>query len=89
MARRASELADALQKRSLRALFVRYFIGFLVVVVISIYLGILLFGTNSVEVLLELENQEKRLRRSIEYLKMENARLQKEYFELKQLESQE
>lgn len=89
MAKRPSELANILQKRSWQAQFVRYFIGFLAVVLVSVYIGILLFGTNSVEVLLELENQEKRLQRSIEYLKMENARLQREYFELRELEAQE
>ncbi len=57
-----------------------------VVVGLGIYAGILLFGPNSLTVLLGLEEQRTTLQRHIKSLKARNAALQKEYFELKQLE---
>ena len=67
----------------------RYVVMGIVVVILAIYLGLLFFGPNSIEVLYELNVQKKALERNIKYLKHENARLQKEYFELKELEAGE
>ncbi|BCD68788.1 hypothetical protein [Nitratiruptor sp. YY09-18] len=86
MEKRPQELADSLVWKGLLARFFRYFVGFVILVVLAVYIGLLLFGVNSVEVLYQLNVQEKNLQRNIEYLKKENARLQKEYFELKELE---
>lgn len=65
---------------------------FLVLVAIvlasGIYIGILLFGDNSLEVLLGLEDYNKYLQDEIVRLKSENADLQKEYFELKEISAQ-
>ena len=58
----------------------------LLIILLGIYIGNLLFGKNSVEVLFELENKKDALKREVQRLKEDNARLQKEYFELKQLE---
>ena len=44
----------------------------------GIYIGILLFGTNSLEVLIGLEDYETYLQNEIIRLKSENAELQKE-----------
>lgn len=52
----------------------------------GIYIGNLLFGANSLEVLLHLKSHEQSLKQRVEQLQRENARLQKEYFELKGLE---
>lgn len=53
----------------------------------GIYLGNLLFGTSSLEVLLGLDEYENYLQTEVERYKKENAILQKEYFELKELDS--
>ena len=57
-----------------------------IIVVLAVYLNILLFGDNSLEVLLQLEEYEDYLKHEINSYKSENAALQKEYFELKELE---
>ncbi|MGB5964171.1 MAG: hypothetical protein WBF77_01140 [Sulfurimonadaceae bacterium] len=57
-----------------------------IIVVLAVYLNILLFGDNSLEVLLQLEEYEDYLQDEINSYKSENAALQKEYFELKELE---
>jgi len=56
------------------------------IVALGIYIGILLFGDNSLQVLLELEEYETYLKDEIEQLKSENAQMQKEYFELQELD---
>lgn len=57
-----------------------------IIVVLAVYLGILLFGDNSLEVLLQLEEYQEYLQHEIDGYKSHNAALQKEYFELKELE---
>lgn len=49
------------------------------------YLSMILFGNNSLSVLLQLEEHQHFLSDDIEHLKTENAALQKQYFELKEL----
>ena len=49
----------------------------------------LLFGKNSIEVYTSLNKKETYLREEIKRLQQDNARLQKEYFELKNLEPEE
>ena len=49
------------------------------------YFGNMLFGTSSLETLLSLKATKKELASRIEWLKEQNARKQKEYFELKGL----
>ncbi len=83
------ELLGAGAARSFLGVALRYLLFLAGVVALAVYVGHLLFGTNSVEVLFELRVQQRSLERSIDYLKKENARLQKEYFELKELEAQE
>ncbi len=55
------------------------------VILMGIYIGIILYGTNSVNVLLQLQTYENYLQEEIHSLKQENAGLQKEYFELKEI----
>ncbi len=52
----------------------------------GLYIGNLLFGVDSLSVLEELSKKEQILQLNIEKLKEENAKLQKDYFELKGLE---
>ena len=56
-----------------------------VVILMGIYIGVILYGKNSVNVLLNLQTYEMSLKEEIEQLKNENAKLQKEYFELKEI----
>ena len=58
-----------------------------IVLVVGIYLGIIFFGDNSLSVLLDLEERQNYLSEDIEHLKVENAALQKQYFELKELDA--
>jgi len=46
----------------------------------------LMFGTRSFSRMLDLENSVKALEKRVSDLKKENEKLQKEYFELKELE---
>ncbi len=67
----------------------RIVIAFVAVIALGIYVGILLFGPNSLTVLLRLEEQRSIYENHIKALKAKNAALQKEYFELKQLEPEQ
>lgn len=57
------------------------------IVAILFYLSVLIFGNNSLLVLISLEEYQNFLSEDIEHLKSENASLQKQYFELKELDS--
>ncbi|MCD6432668.1 MAG: hypothetical protein J7L21_01370 [Sulfurimonas sp.] len=61
---------------------------FFIVLALGIYLGVLLYGTNSLEVLFGLEDYENYLQTEIYRLKDENAELQREFFELKEISAQ-
>ncbi|MDR2100878.1 MAG: septum formation initiator [Campylobacteraceae bacterium] len=56
------------------------------VIILGIYVGNVLFGNSSLEVLIGLKNGKVELERRIFDLKHANARLQKELFELQQLD---
>ncbi|WP_233707477.1 hypothetical protein [Helicobacter bizzozeronii] len=55
-------------------------------VALGIYLGGLFFGNNSFEVLNTLEQRQETLQSAVQNLQYENAKLQKQLFELKELE---
>ena len=57
----------------------------LAVVMTALFVGEMLFGKNSLEVYLALEKDQKVLKKKIYHLKNQNATLQKEYFELKNI----
>lgn len=57
----------------------------LIVILAGIYIGVILYGTNSIDILLDLQAYESYLSDEIERLKQKNAQLQKEYFELKEI----
>jgi hypothetical protein len=59
------------------------------IVLFGIYVGLLATGDNSPFVLSRLKAQKSALLREAQHLKNENQRLQKEYFELKQLQAGE
>lgn len=59
------------------------------ILLFGIYVGILIYGENSLTVLQHLKEKKVVLKQEAQILKAENQRLQKEYFELKQLEPKE
>jgi len=59
------------------------------ILLFGIYVGILIYGENSVTVLNQLKEKKQGLIQEVKTLKNENKWLQKEYFELKQLEHKE
>ncbi len=59
------------------------------ILLFGIYIGILIYGENSLTVLHHLKEKKQSLTQKEITLKIENQRLQKEYFELKQLEPKE
>jgi hypothetical protein len=61
-----------------------YIIG--VIFIAGVYLGIMFFGENSVLALYNIDKERKELIKEINNLKESNQKLQKDYFELKQLE---
>jgi len=63
----------------------KFFILFFIILLLGVYIGILLYGTNSFEVLLNLQDYENYLHSEISRLKDENALLQKEFFELNEI----
>ncbi len=77
---------QSLPERYLGLSWLKLIFSLLLVLALGIYIGILLFGDNSLEILLNLEEYETYLRDEITRLKTENAALQKEYFELKELQ---
>ncbi len=58
----------------------------IVAVILSAYLIDLMFGKHSFSRMLDLDNNLKVLNKKVKNLKKENQHLQKEYFELKELE---
>ena len=66
----------------------KFFLYFCVVIAFGIYLGVIFFGTNSLEVLLGLEGYEHYLKVEVQSLKEVNAELQREYFELKEISAE-
>jgi len=55
----------------------------------GVYMGVLLFGDNSLGVLSQLKEKKERLLLEEKALKVTNQKLQKKFFELKQLEPKE
>lgn len=69
------------------ALFYLKILGLVAIVVgFGLYIGDVLFGKSSLDVLLNLQADKDTLISKIKSLKEENAVLQKEYFELRQLD---
>ncbi|WP_104750063.1 hypothetical protein [Helicobacter cynogastricus] len=61
-------------------------VGFVGLVVLGLYIGSLLFGDTSFEVLNTLKEKQASLQTTAQNLQYENAKLQKQLFELKELE---
>jgi len=79
---------ESVTQRYLGLSLEKFFMLFFIVVLLGIYLGILLYGTNSIEVLFGLQEYETYLQDEVNTLKVQNAELQREYFELKEISAQ-
>ena len=66
----------------------KFFLLFFIVIALGIYLGVILYGANSMEVLDGLQDYETYLQTQTRELKNENAELQREYFEIKEISAQ-
>jgi len=66
----------------------KFFFLFFLVVALGVYLGVLLYGTSSLEILFGLQEYDVYLQDEVSRLKLENAELQREYFELKEISAQ-
>jgi len=60
-----------------------------IILLLGVYVGILIYGDNSITALENLKREKNRLTLEAKRLKSENQKLQKEYFELKNLEPSE
>ncbi len=78
---------ESFQSRTKFSSFYLKIIALIAVIVgFGIYVGDMLFGKSSLDVLLNLQEMKQRYVRGVEKLKEQNAILQKEYFELKDLD---
>lgn len=78
---------DYLDFNTLRNIGVKkIIIAFGFIVFMGIYLGVILFGENSILALWHLKQEKRELTKEITDTKNKNQELQKEYFLLKQLE---
>ncbi len=68
--------------------FTKFFVFVFIILSLGIYIGTILYGTNSIEIFLGLEEYETYLQTEVTSLKNENAQLQREYFELKEISAQ-
>jgi len=75
---------DSLFNRKSKEVYI--FALLLLTVVLGIYILNLMFGNRSLSQMIELQTTEKILQDKVKEIKRENEKLQKEYFELKELE---
>jgi hypothetical protein len=80
------ETKESFTERYLGLSLGKFLLAIFGVLALGIYIGILLFGDNSLEILIGIEEYQDYLNHEVENLKDENSQLQKEYFELKELE---
>ena len=80
--------SEGIIQRYLGISFGKFILFIVLVIFLGVYLGILLYGTSSLEVLFGLQEYENYLTNEIVRLKAENAQLQREYFELKEISAE-
>ncbi|DAB39463.1 MAG: hypothetical protein A2023_04055 [Sulfuricurvum sp. GWF2_44_89] len=81
------EEGESLSERYFGLSTQKFLVAASIVLSVGVYMGFIFFGDNSLSVLLELEEHQDYLSEDIERLKAENASLQKQYFELKELDA--
>ena len=81
----SDEIVEGRKHSQSNGTFVQNLLIVLSVIAAAIFIGETLFGKNSLEVYLALQNDKKHFEEKITKIQHENAALQKEYFELKSL----
>ena len=79
------DTSQSITQRYLGLSLTKFLSLLLIVLALGVYLGVILYGTNSLEVLFGLQDYENYLQSEVYRLKHENAELQREYFELKEI----
>ena len=82
------DTSESITQKYLGLSLAKFFFLFFIVVALGIYLGVLLYGTSSLQVLFGLQDYELYLQDAVAHLKLENAEKQREYFELKEISAQ-
>jgi len=82
------DTTESVTQKYLGLSLTKFFLLFSLVVALGVYLGVLLYGTSSLEILFGLQDYEIYLQDEVSRLKLENAELQREYFELKEISAQ-
>jgi len=82
------DISESITQKHLGLSLKKFFFLLSLVVVLGIYLGVLLYGTSSLEILFGLQDYQIYLYDEVSRLKLENADLQREYFELKEISAQ-
>jgi len=82
------DTSESFTQKYLGLSFIKFFSLICLVVLLGIYLGVLLYGTNSLEILFGLQEYESYLQDEVTRLKQENSELQMEYFELREISAQ-
>ena len=81
----SDEIVQGRKHNQSNGTFVQNLIIVLSVIAAAIFIGETLFGKNSLEVYLALQNDKKHFEEKITKIQYENAGLQKEFFELNSL----
>jgi hypothetical protein len=82
------DTSQSITERYLGLSLSKFLFLFSLVIGLGIYLGVLLYGNSSLEVLFGLQDYENYLQDEVVRLKNENAELQREYFELKEISAE-
>ena len=82
------DTTDSITQKYLGLSLGKFFFLLFLVVALGVYLGVLLYGTSSLEILFGLQEYDVYLQDEVSRLKLENAELQREYFELKEISAQ-
>ena len=82
------DTTESVTQKHLGLSLTKFFFLLSIVVVLGVYLGVLLYGTSSLEILFGLQDYQVYLYDEVSRLKLENADLQREYFELKEISAQ-
>ena len=79
------ENKESLTQRYFGLSLKKFLIASFLVVAMGIYMGVLLFGVNSLVVLMNIDDYSNNLQAKIDVLKAQNAKDQKIYFELQEI----
>jgi len=67
----------------------KFLVLIFLIISVAIYIGFLIYGDRGLNRLIDLQENKKILSASVQHLKQENVKLQKEFFGLKDIEDNE